>query len=192
MGLEIRSVPTKLHVETTRPQLTIESRRARLEFSREDVKIDIHTEMPRVIIDSDECFDTMGLMDPIDLTRKAAQQGMQQALAYIGKVAEDGDSIAALENPVDPMPDIALRDAYPEHEFVLDFIPKARPKATVTGGVRISSSGGAQGRVMGVYTPGGVSIRYTPAKVKISVAQYASISMKYVHRGFSDGFSAYI
>jgi hypothetical protein len=115
--------------------------------------------------------------------RKAAQQGMQQALTYIAKVAGDGDSMAALENPVDPMPDIVLRDAYPEHEFVLDYIPKARPKVTVTGGVRISTKN--EGRIEGAYTPGGVSIRYTPAKVKISVAQYASISIRYVREGFS-------
>ncbi|MGI6668036.1 MAG: DUF6470 family protein [Acetivibrionales bacterium] len=118
-----------------------------MELSHEDVELDIHTEMPRVIIDLDECFDTIGLMDPVDLTRKAAQQGMRQALTYAGKVAGDGDSMAALENPVDPVPEIVLRDAYPEHEFVLDFIPKARPKITVTGGVRISTKNeGAQRR----------------------------------------------
>jgi hypothetical protein len=180
MGLVINSVPAKLHVETTRPQLTIESRRAQLELSHKDVKIDIHTEMPRVIIDLDECFDTMGLMDPIDLARKAAQQGMQQALTYTGKVTGDGDSMAALENKENPVPEIVLRDAYPEHEFVLDFIPKARPKITVTGGVRISTKNeGAADRVEGAYKPGEVSIRYIPARVKISMAQYASISMKY-------------
>jgi hypothetical protein len=183
MGLEIRSVPAKLHVETTRPQLDIKTRRAQLELSHKNIELDIHTEMPRVIIDSDECFDTIGLMDPVDLARKAAQQGMRQALAYIGKVAEDGDRMAELENPVNPIPEIAWRDACPEHEFVLDFIPKGRPKVTVTGGVRISTKN--EGGVRGKYTPGGVSIRYTPAEVKISVAQYASISIRYVREGFS-------
>jgi hypothetical protein len=191
MGLEIRSVPAKLNVETTRPQLTIKSRRAKLEFSHEDVKVDIHTEMPRVIIDLDECFDTMGLMDPVDLARKAAQQGMRQALTYAGKVAGDGDRMAALENKENPVPEIVLRDAYPEHEFVLDFIPKARPKITVTGGVRIATENeGAANGVKGAYTPGEVSIRYTPARVKISMAQYASISMKYERP--DSGFNKYI
>jgi hypothetical protein len=183
MGLEIRTVPAKLHVETTRPRLDIKTRRAQLKVSHTNTELDVHTEMPRVIIDSDECFDSIGLMDPINLMRKAAQQGMKQALEYTGKVAEDGDRMAELENPADPIPEIALRDAYPEHEFVLDFIPKGRPKITVTGGVRISKKNEAN--VRGEYTPGGVSIRYTPAEVKISVAQYASISMKYVREGFN-------
>jgi hypothetical protein len=65
MGLEIRSVPARLHVETTRPKLDIKTRRAQLELSHKNVELDIHTEMTRVIIDMDECFDTIGLMDPL-------------------------------------------------------------------------------------------------------------------------------
>lgn len=188
MGLVIDSVPAKLNVETTRPQLTIESRRAQLELRHKDIKVDIHTEMPRVIIDLDECFDTMGLMDPIDLTRKAAKQGMQQALTYAGKVAGDGDSMAALENKENPVPYIVLRDAWPEQEFVLDFIPKARPKITVTGGVRIlpeNNEGSVNNCIEGTYTPAAISINYTPAQVKISMASYASISMRYNRTGFN-------
>lgn len=186
MGLEINSVPARLSIETTPSHLSIRSRMAKLELSHKNVKIDIRTELPRVIIDQYECFATSGLMGPIDLTRQEGQRGMQQAVTYTGKIAGDGDSMAAIENP-DPMPDIVERDAFPEHEFGLDYMPKARPKITVTGGVQISSDRSAEGAtngVQGTFTPADVSISYTPAQVRISMAQYASVNMRYTGSKF--------
>jgi len=177
----------KYHIETTPSRLSIETRKARLELSHKEAKLDVQTELPRVIIDQYECFATSGLMNVFDLTREAAQRGMQQALIFAGKVAGDGDRMAALENP-SPLPDIVLRDAFPEKEFVLDYMPKARPKISVTGGVQISDQGNGQGitnGVQGTYIPGSVSYQYTPAQVRINMQQYASISMRYERTKFS-------
>ena len=187
MGLEISRIPAKLNIETSPSRLDIRTRKAKLEFRAERAKIDVHTELPRVVIDQYECFRSMGLMGPVDLTRQEGQYAMQQALTYASKVSADGDSMAAIENPADPMPDIVERDAYPEHEFVLDCIPKARPVITVTGGVRINVEGDMAGAANGAkaeYTPPDISIRYTPSKVRISMAQYPSISMRYVPSKF--------
>jgi hypothetical protein len=187
MGLEIRSVPAKLDIKTTPSRLDIQTRDAKLEFRTRREKVVVHTELPRVIIDQYECFASMGLRGPVDLTRYEGQWAMQQALKYAAKVSGDGDIIAAIENPKDPVPDIAERDAFPTHEFVLDFIPKARPKITVTGGTRISTEGNARGAVNGVeadYTPASISTRYRPSQVRISVAQYPSVSMRYIPNRF--------
>lgn len=181
VGLEINRIPARLNIETSPSHLSIQTRKARLELSHREAKVDIHTELPRVVIDQYECFATSGLMGPIDLTRQEAQRGMQQALTYASKVAGDGDSMAAIENP-DPLPDIAERDAFPEHEFGLDYMPKARPKITVTGGVQIQvqrNAEGANNGVQGTYIPGSVSIDYTPVRVRISMVQYPSINIKY-------------
>jgi hypothetical protein len=186
MGLEISRIPARLNVETTTPHLTIQTHKARLELKHKEAKIDIHTELPRVIIDQYECFASMGLMGPVDLTRQAGQRAMQQALMYTSKVASDGDSMAAIENP-DPLPDIVERDAYPEHEFGIDYIPKARPKITVIGGVQTRARPNAEGvnnGVQGKFSPADINISYTPAQVKISMAQYPSISMKYTNSRF--------
>jgi len=182
MGLEISTTPARLSIETTASQLSVRTRKASLELAHTQAKVNVHTELPRVIIDQYECFATSGLMGPVDLTRQAAQRAMQQAITYTAKVAGDGDSMAAIENPIDPMPDIVERDAFPEHEFGLDYMPKARPVITVTGGVWISIEGeaGASNGIHGRYTPGRVSIDYTPAQVRIRMAQYPSIKMKYV------------
>ncbi len=188
MSLEISRTDAKLNIETTRSALSVQSRQAKLDLSHKEARVDVHTELPRVEIDQYECFATSGLMGPIDLTRSEAQRAMQQALTYTSKVAADGDSMAAIENPSSPLPDIVERDAYPEHEFGLDYMPKARPKITVTGGVQISSRKNGEGvsnGVEGTITPGDININYTPGQVKISVQQYASLNIRYVRNGFS-------
>jgi hypothetical protein len=187
VGLEISRVPAKLNIETTPSRLDIRTRKAKLEFRTERAKVEIHTELPRVVIDQYECFKSMGLMGPVDLTRQEGKYAMQQALKYAAKISGDGDSIAAVENPQDPMPDIVERDAWPVREFVLDYIPKARPKITVTGGVQIDPEGVSQSASNGVqasYTPPDIRMNYSPAQVRISVAQYPSISMRYVSNRF--------
>lgn len=183
MGLEISRVPAKLHIETTPSRLDIRTRKAKLEFSTERVRVDVHTELPRVVIDLYECFASMGQLGPVDLTRQESQYAMQQALTYAAKVSADGDAIAAIENPEDPIPDIVERDAFPQHEFVLDYIPKARPKITVTGGVQVKAEGsmpGVHNGIQGRYMPHEIRISYTPSQVRISLAQYPSIRMRYV------------
>jgi len=186
MGLEISRIPARLNIETTPSRLSIQTSNARLELKHKEAKIEIRTELPRVIIDQYECFASMGLMDPVDLTRQEAKRAMQQALTYASKVSGDGDSMAAIENP-DPLPDIVERDAYPEHEFGIDYIPKVRPKITVTGGVQIHAQPDAEGvnnGVQGTFVPADISFSYTPAQVKISMAQYPSISMRYTGSRF--------
>jgi hypothetical protein len=113
---------------------------------------------------------------------------MQQAIEYTSKVSGDGDNIAAIENPGSPLPDIAERDAFPEHEFVLDYMSKARPKITVTGGIQMASQRNGEGvsnGIEGTITPGDLKINYTPGQVKTSMQQYASISIRNDRKGFN-------
>jgi len=71
------------------------------------------------------------------LAREIAQKGRQNALRYIGKVADDGDALAAIENGGNLIPELAKRDSYKTHEFNIDAIPKASPKVSVSGGLEI-------------------------------------------------------
>lgn len=189
MALQISRTDAKLHIETTPSHLSIRNRQARLDLSHKEAKVDIHTEIPRVVIDQYECFATSGLMKPIDLTRQASQKAMQQALVYAGKVASDGDAMAAIENHSNMIVAIAKRDSITEHEYGIGVMPRGRPKITVTGGgvdinIRNKASGPTNG-VEGTITPGGISFDYKPSQVNIRMAQYASIRIKYVPSGFS-------
>lgn len=188
MALQIRRMDARLHVETTPSQMSIRSRQARLELTHTEARVDIRSEMPRVVIDQSECFATSGLMKPVDLTRAAAQRAMQQVLEYTGKIAADGDAMAAIENDTNVIVAIAQRDSVTEHEFGLDYIPKARPKITVAGGgfeinIKDEAIGPTNG-VKGTVIPGSISFDYTPSKVNITLAQRPSIRIKYVPSKF--------
>lgn len=165
----------------------MQSSQAKLQLSHKEAKIEIQTEQPRVVIDQYACFASSGLMGPIDLSRDAAQRAIAQVKAFTSKVAGDGDSMAAVENG-DPMPGIVERDAYPEHEFGMDVMPSERPKITVTGSVQTNVQSNALGinnGVEGTITPGNIRINYTPSQVKISMQQYASITIDYQRTGFN-------
>ncbi|NSW90063.1 MAG: hypothetical protein HPY74_05130 [Firmicutes bacterium] len=82
-------------------------------------------------IDQYEAFASVGYKNTMDLLRESAQRAYQHVMEYIGKTAEDGDRLAAIELGGNPLADIAERDAFPEKEFGIDFIPKARPKYDV-------------------------------------------------------------
>jgi len=182
MGIEITQTYAKIGVERTPHRLEMESQRARLEFRQKHAEVNMHTEHLRIEIDQYECFASAGLKGPIDLTREAAQRGYRQAIEYIGKVAEDGDRLAAIELGGNPIADIAERDAYSEHDFNIDIMPKARPKINVKGGVRYEPERNAEGvnnGVDGKYIPGYLNIKYSPSKVSVYVAHKNAINIDY-------------
>lgn len=188
MSLVIERTNAQIHIQTTPSQLSMQTKNASLQLTHKEARVDVHTELPRVEIDQYECFATSGLMNVFDLTREAAQAAMQQALTYAGKVSGDGDTMAAIENKGNPIPAMAERDANPEKVFEIDYMPKARPKITVRGGVTIQSqnnNAGVNNGVEGNYTPGGVNFNFTPAKVNISMAQYASLNIRNAGKGFN-------
>lgn len=182
MGLIISQTYAKIGIETTPSRLSIQTRSAKLEIHQKQPKVNIHTELPKVEIDQYECFASSGLMGPIDLTRDAARRGYDSVMEFIGKKADDGDSLAAIENGGNPIVDIAIRDASPEHEFNMVTMPAVGPKITVKGSLEIDperTSEGALNGVEGEYTPGSISFDYTPAQVRTYMAQYASINIRY-------------
>ncbi|MCX8129905.1 MAG: DUF6470 family protein [Clostridia bacterium] len=182
MGLVISQTYAKIGVNRTPESLEIHSQNARLQIHQKHAKVNLHTEHPRVEIDSYEARASAGLKNDIDLMREAAQMGYQQVMEYIGKVAADGDTLAAVERGGEPIADIAERDAYPTHEFNIDFIPKTGPNITVKGGVNIDperNSEGINNGVEGSFVPASMELKFTPSKVTIFLQQYASVNISY-------------
>jgi len=182
MRLEISQTYAKIGIDRTPSRLDIQSEKAKLEFRQKHAKINITTELPRVEIDQYECFASAGLKNDLDRAIEIAQRAYSQVLDFIGKTASDGDTLAAIENKGDPIPNIVERDAFPEHEFNIDFIPKARPQITIKGGVKYDperNSEGAMNGVEGKYTPASINFNFTPGVVSISMKQYNSVKIEY-------------
>jgi hypothetical protein len=183
MALSINTTSIQLEYVRTPSNLSIQTSAAMLELHQKHAEVNIETELPKVIIDQYECFASAGLKNNYDLISEISQRAKQNALEFIGKTAEDGRILAAIDKGGNPIAAIAKRDAYPEHEFILDFIPKARPKIDVTGDIKIDPERNSEGITNGVegrYIPESIDINYTPGRINFNVLQYPSIEIKYL------------
>lgn len=182
MGLSISTTNIQLGIERTPANLDIELQRATLSFRAKQAKVNIETELPMVTIDQYECFATAGLKNNYDFAKNVSQKVYQQVIEYIGKTAADGVALAAIEKGGNPIKSIAVRDAYPENEFGLDFIPKARPQIDFTGSITIEwerNSEGVNNGVDGDFNPGYISINFEPASISAYIKQYPTINIEY-------------
>ncbi|MCR4435069.1 MAG: DUF6470 family protein [Clostridiales bacterium] len=183
MGIIITQTHARIGIETTPGHMEMRCRAAKLQIHQEQARVNIHTELPKVQIDQHDAFASSGLKNFLELAREAAGRGYQQVMEFIGKTAEDGDRLAAIEKGGSPLADIAERDAYPEHEFGMVTMPATGPKFDVKGGEVIiepeRNGGSGLNGVEIKFIPGGVSYSYTPAQVRIYMKQYASIRFRY-------------
>lgn len=182
MGLSITRTDARLGIETTPGRFDMESRRASLELHQKQAKVNIESELPKVLIDQYEAFASAGLKNSGDQAREAADLGYQQVMEFIGKVAEDGDTFAQIESGGNPIASFAERDAFPEKEFGLGFIPTTGPKFDVTGELNIQAEPNAEGvnnGVEGNYIPAQLNVNYTPAVVRIYMMNNPSINISF-------------
>lgn len=182
MGLSIRTTDIQLGIDRTPSSLNMDTRNASLELHQKHAKVNVTTEKPKVIIDQYQCFAEAGLKSSADLIREAAQRGYRQVMKFIGQTARDGYTLAAIENGGNPIAAIAARDASPQKEFGLAFIPKSRPKIEVTGSIDIQwdrNGEGVKNGVEGNYIPGYAKLDFEPARVDIYVKQYPSVDIEY-------------
>jgi len=116
--------------------MEIETQNARFKLHQNHAKVEIETELPKSRLTSMKLLQAPGLKT-IWIWQGNSAKGRQNALRYIGKVADDGDALAAIENGGNLIPELAKRDSYKTHEFNIDAIPKASPKVSVSGGLEI-------------------------------------------------------
>jgi len=113
MGIAINQTFARIGIERTPSRLEIESKNARLEFHRRPDRISMQTQMPRIEIEPSDRFVLSDLKRLAELNRDIVQQAYHSVMEYIGKIASDGDMLAAIEKGGEPIADIAERDAYP-------------------------------------------------------------------------------
>ncbi len=182
MGLSIRTTNIQLGIQRTPSRMNLETENARLRLRQKHTRINISTEKPQVLIDQSQCFAEAGLRSNIEFAREAALRGFRQSMEFIGQTARDGYALAEIEKGGNPIASIAVRRAYPQRQFGLDYIPKSRPEIKVTGSVDTQwdrSGEGVNSGVEGSYSPGYVRLDFEPTKIKIFVKRYPSVDISY-------------
>lgn len=183
MGLVITQTRAKIDVSTSPGRLEIQTNNADLKLHQKHAKINIQTDLPKVKIDQYEAFASAGLKNFLDLTLEERDLAKQHVLEQIATMAQDGDRMASIELPGNAIAEIAEKNAYTTNEFGLDYLPKVRPKITVSGGtLSIDPQRNGEGPHNGVeadYSPGKVSFNYTRSNVNIRMQQYNSLKFDY-------------
>lgn len=182
MGLTIQQSFAKIGIETTRPKLEMNTTPSKLELKQHYTQVTIHTENPRIQIDQSEAFASAGLKSFQELTRDQNELAYNHVMEYIGKTAEDGDMLAAIEKGGNPLADIAERNAFPEKEFGFSVLPKVGPKISLIDGyvwIDPGPSLGAHNGVEGNYIPGNITYNYIPGDVKIYLRQRNFLNFVY-------------
>ena len=181
MALSINRTNALLGIERTPSRLEIHTQKAMLEQKRNPARMSIKTERPTVLIDQYEAFASSGLKNNYDREKEIAQRAYQQVLQTISSKAEDGDRLAAIESGGNPIADIAERDAWPEHEFGMDTMPKAGPSFEVTGSIDIDwNVEETVNAVESNFIPGEININFQPSVVRLYMRQYASLEIRYI------------
>src|SRR5690554_4599512 len=87
--MDIRQTPPKAHIEQRPPELSIDRK------------------LPKVHIDQTQCFAESGLKPALQLARDFNKEGLQVAFEAIGRIAQEGSRLAAIEKGGNPIPEIA-------------------------------------------------------------------------------------
>ncbi|MDP9750553.1 MULTISPECIES: DUF6470 family protein [Thermoanaerobacter] len=177
MNIVINQTFGRIGIDTTPAQISIQSPKADLEIKQIPAKMEIDRKLPQVHIDQYQCFYEAGLKSIFDLVYDEAQRSKQIALEAIGKIAEDGDILASIENHQDAIVKLSEEALIQDIDFNVDLIPKSRPKIWFEGYLKINwELGGVKIKAI----PHKPQISVIPAHVNIYMRQYPSIKIQYV------------
>jgi len=103
-------------------------------MERRDARLEIRREPVQVLIDQFQCFSEAGRKSVFELGREYARLGREAALKAIGRIAEEGRRMAAIERKENVIPQLARERTTRDAAFNIAFIPTSRPEIQVTGG----------------------------------------------------------
>ncbi|WZL73737.1 DUF6470 family protein [Clostridiaceae bacterium 35-E11] len=187
MDLRITATPALINIKTTPGKLQIKQPQADINSQIQPPKVQIHSEQAKVAIDQSQCFAESGLKSVFQLGKEWAAQGIQQAFQGIGRIAAQGDELAAIETGGNPISKQALENAFLMYEknFNIGLMPKSRPKIEFTGGtVDIKVIPGEIRQNVKINKP---QIQYTRGNVEVYLKQKNSIKIEYVGRRLNVG-----
>ncbi|MDF2533249.1 MAG: hypothetical protein K0Q65_2830 [Clostridia bacterium] len=121
-------------INTTSANMSISQPKADFEMAIKHPKVEMHTEQIQVRIDQRQCFNESGLKDFTTLARDHANDGKQAVLEGIARRVNEGNMMAAIENNVDAIAEIAFNNSFTSHVFDIETMPKSRPVIDFVGG----------------------------------------------------------
>ncbi len=152
----------------------------KLDMTTEHPKIEIETTKPKIEIDQSQCFDECGLKSPSSLISEIVQYSRSIGLQAIGRIAEQGNELANIQNKENPIPRQAEYNRFGQYvyETNIGYMPASRPKINfIESHVDIRL---VEGRVNNntVYDP--PKINFSPPSIDYYVDDYGSVEISTV------------
>jgi hypothetical protein len=166
VGIDIQ--PARMKIHSPAPTADIKTTGGRLE---------IESQQPRVYIDQYQCFKELGYKSYKDLAKETAQASYRAVIEYIGKIARQGDRLAAIELGGNPIAEIAA-----DTEGFTSSGRKGRPISfptihyNISGGVHLDYQKGSF--EYNIHTPP-VTYDVTPYSVDCYLEQKPGIRIEY-------------
>lgn len=136
MQFKVTNIHGQIGINKNDATLSIRQPKADLEIVSEPAELNTQNKQVRIKIDQSQCFSEAGLKDIFELTEEFAQRGKEYALEAIGKIVDEGDRMAMIENHADAFGEIATAKALPPPaEVNITLIPVSRPKIEFEGGI---------------------------------------------------------
>ncbi len=183
---------SQLHIEHQYPKIGMRSKRAELLIQQPKAKIDIHQEQvkveirhkdAKVLIDQSSAWAAYGKIPPVEESKNVSEQYKQIGIEAIGKIAEDGDQLAAIQNKQDPIPELAKEDLFklPEINYLGEASSLNVRYDVIPGSLDMKWHGGKTQINVSIAKP---IITYTHGKLDIYLLQkdYLKISFSKVDK----------
>jgi len=163
--IDITSVRATTNITTTPAQLTMETEPATIEIRQPKGELEIDWRPFRA---------SLGIKGPAEFSRDCAVLGRQTALETIGRIAQDGDRLAAIESDENAVVALAIESATPP-EPEITWAHLEPPRIHYTAHQPIISP--SPGRVNYEFTRGTLDLGFQPGQVNIHMVQYPAIKL---------------
>lgn len=177
MNITIHQTYGRIGIDTIPAQISIKSPEADLKIKQTPAKMEINQKLPQVHIDQYQCFYESGLKNIFDLVHDEAVRSREIGLEAIGKIVDDGDRLAAIENHQNVIQLLAVKTGTEDANFNVDLMPKSRPKIWFDGYININWNHGVTDINVTTHKP---EISATPGNINIYMREYPSIKIDYV------------
>jgi hypothetical protein len=122
--LRIESTPAKLGLQIEKPTQQIEQPQADLSIQQPKAELTIHTTPGRLSIDQTKAWEDMDLKHISRRIEEFAENGKQDWLKGLARVAQQGDELMMIENGGNPLAEQAkVNSEDPMLEFNIGWIP---------------------------------------------------------------------
>ncbi|QHE63201.1 hypothetical protein FHE72_20925 [Rossellomorea vietnamensis] len=186
--IRLQSTSAALSILTTPGRMDIKQPPAELDIQQPGAKMGIERTPPKLTIDQTEARADMDLKSVRRRIEEYSQQGYEDWLTGLARVAQDGDELMMIENGGGAIASQAKRNSEdPMYEFNIGWIPSA-------GSVKISYNPGnvkinvEPQKVVNHSRPQNPNIQYTAAQVDVSLKRYADLQIDFAnlkHVGFN-------